>query len=605
MRHAAARRLPLLLVLLLLAESTGNRCAFPTTAASSETAEAAASETAEAPLPRRWVPPPPHGPVCKDCPSVVFSLTDDQDVELGGWTPMVKTRSLLQGDGNGATLTSWRVHTPICSPSRSQTVSGRYFHNIKSTLAVPPAKVQPAATGHVNGSVYTNSTFGAHLRAQRGYNVAIFGKANFNTREGFDRWFQGAFLGYGGGFEDDESPDFAYHAAPSEYATSLLGNKSVEWIHRPNVTGSAAAGRPFFLYFAPHCPHTPAMPAAWYKDACAGVRSPRTPAYNHSNAGFHALVATQPPISDVDATLIDDLARRRCQCLLSVDDAHAALVVAVKEARRWESTYWVVTSDHGYNLGHHRLPSNKFLLYDHTLRVPMLVRGPGIAAGDNPVLGTNVDYAPTFLGLAGLATPAAMDGRSLLPMLVPEAREGELPAPTRRHVRAERAALSRRPWRAEQFFQYYTQGGPSPYHPQGCPQTPGFKPCEGWAPGSSSEPNNSPGDLNQCGFPEHEALRGTVRPLDDYSNTYIGLHCPGCIPGDASEYKYGEYQYVCSSEEIVARRCFSSIDTYQLFNMSADPYELHNVYASAPPPILAALKARLRRYYPCRGAACP
>lgn len=53
MRHAAARRLPLLLVLLLLAESTGNRCAFPTTAASSETAEAAASETAEAPLPRR------------------------------------------------------------------------------------------------------------------------------------------------------------------------------------------------------------------------------------------------------------------------------------------------------------------------------------------------------------------------------------------------------------------------------------------------------------------------------------------------------------------------------------------------------------------------
>jgi len=62
---------------------------------------------------------------------------------------------------------------------------------------------------------------------------------------------------------------------------------------------------------------------------------------------------------------------------------------------------------------------------------------------------------------------------------------------------------------------------------------------------------------------------------------------------------------VCSSEEIVARRCFSSIDTYQLFNMTADPYELHNVYASAPPPILAALKARLRRYYPCRGAACP
>ena len=101
----------------------------------------------------------------------------------------------------------------------------------------------------------------------------MFGKSNFNTEEGFDRWFQGAFLGNGGTWEDNEAPGFHYKAAQDEYATALLGNKTVEWLRRDNVTGQASGGRPFFAYFAPHCPHTPAAPADWYADACEGVTS--------------------------------------------------------------------------------------------------------------------------------------------------------------------------------------------------------------------------------------------------------------------------------------------------------------------------------------------
>ena len=51
-------------------------------------------------------------------------MQDDQDVEIGGWNPMKQTQALLQK--NGGLLTNWRIHTPICSPSRSETVSGRY-----------------------------------------------------------------------------------------------------------------------------------------------------------------------------------------------------------------------------------------------------------------------------------------------------------------------------------------------------------------------------------------------------------------------------------------------------------------------------------------------
>ena len=48
--------------------------------------------------------------------------------------------------------------------------------------------------------------------------------------------------------------------------------------------------------------------------------------------------------------------------------------------------------------------------------------------------------------------------------------------------------------------------------------------CEGWAPGSATNPTQQPGDLSQPRFPYDEGLVATVRPLDDYSNTYIGLY---------------------------------------------------------------------------------
>ena len=54
----------------------------------------------------------------------------------------------------------------------------------------------------------------------------MFGKSNFNTMEGFDRWFQGVECGYGGNYQDNESPGFRYHGNESVYATDLLATKA-------------------------------------------------------------------------------------------------------------------------------------------------------------------------------------------------------------------------------------------------------------------------------------------------------------------------------------------------------------------------------------------
>ena len=147
----------------------------------------------------------------------------------------------------------------------------------------------------------------------------------------------------------------------------------------------ASLGKPFWVTVASKAPHAPFTPAPWYAsgtwvDGHPGVE--RTASYNASAEALrehHALIANQPPISQRCAGQIDDNFRDRWRALLSVDDAVAGMVAAVEELGLWNRTYFMITSDHGYNLGQHRLPFGKHNVYDHDIRIPFVIRGPGIA----------------------------------------------------------------------------------------------------------------------------------------------------------------------------------------------------------------------------------
>ena len=78
--------------------------------------------------------------------------------------------------------------------------------------------------------------------------------------------------------------------------------------------------------------------------------SPRNPAYNYSSPLFHNLVARQPPLTATDAMTIDELARKRCQTLLSVDDSYSELVAFIDGLNLNRKTYYLVSSDHGYGI---------------------------------------------------------------------------------------------------------------------------------------------------------------------------------------------------------------------------------------------------------------
>jgi len=295
-------------------------------------------------------PPAPPGPPCADCPNILLMFTDDQDLTIGGWepmngeTPMRRTRALFAHPaGGGMTATQWHIHTPICAPSRAELLSGRYYHNIANAQRSPPSALcGSGAVGHVDllHKVYPHTFFRA-LREQKGYATGLFGKCmngeckNPAAMAGaVDRWFEGTNF-IGGSWWDNDSPNNNFENASyaGNYGTSVIGNKTIDWIRGLRAAEAAGAAEdaaaatkaPWIAFVAPHAPHSPSTPAPWYESGtfCDGIAAPRTPNFNWSTPAFHNLVSRQPPLDAKDVDGIDKLARKRCKALLSVDDMYA------------------------------------------------------------------------------------------------------------------------------------------------------------------------------------------------------------------------------------------------------------------------------------------
>jgi N-acetylglucosamine-6-sulfatase len=124
---------------------------------------------------------------------------------------------------------------------------------------------------------------------------------------------------------------------------------------------------------------------------------------------------------------LDGLYRDRLRTMAAVGEMTGGLLRSLEETGKLDNTYLVLTSDNGYHMGHHRLELGKQAPYEEDIRVPLMIRGPGVPAGssrDEMVL--NNDFAPTFADLAGLPPPASVDGRSFASLL--DERHGNDPA---------------------------------------------------------------------------------------------------------------------------------------------------------------------------------
>ena len=139
--------------------------------------------------------------------------------------------------------------------------------------------------------------------------------------------------------------------------------------------------------------------------------------------------------------------RKRQQSLLSVDQGVRRIVRALEDAGELENTLLVFTSDNGYMIGEHRIRESKVLPYEPSIRVPLLMRGPGIPRGaTRSQLVWNGDLAPTILEAAGRARRVG-DGRHVAAAVRPRRRGAQRPRRPARGPAAladrQRAALHR------------------------------------------------------------------------------------------------------------------------------------------------------------------
>ncbi len=185
------------------------------------------------------------------------------------------------------------------------------------------------------------------------------------------------------------------------------------------ISSSASQSVPFFAYVAPIAPHAPATPAPRDVHAYDGVSGPRLSSFNEKDVSDKpSWIRQLPRLGSDRISAINIRHENRVESLQAVDDLVAKAVLTLRNAGAMGNTYVFFTSDNGFHHGEHRIPEQKWRPYEEDVNMPLLVRGPRVAAGSTTYkLTLNSDYLPTFTDLAGAQSPPYADGRSLEPVL--------------------------------------------------------------------------------------------------------------------------------------------------------------------------------------------
>ena len=365
-------------------------------------------------------------------PNVVVIMSDDQTQDSIRY--MDRTLRLI-GE-RGATFPTTVTNWPLCCPSRATFLTGRYAHNHGVLGNRPPLggfdRLDSSETLPVwlQRAGYFTAHIGKFLNGYEQSDVGVppgwsewHGSKSTYRFYGYQLLEEGRLNTYGTADEDPDAP-----GAPETYSTDVYTDKAVELIER-----RAPDDDPFFLslaYLAPHAggPNNPASepqgrcedtakPAIRHKGTFDAEPVPQPPNFNEADVSDKpAAIAGRPPLTPGRVSRLTRNYRCRGESLAAIDDGVARVIDALRAACELRDTLVVYTSDNGFFHGEHRLESGKNRVYEEAIRVPLLIRGPGIPKGVSvDDLAINADLAPTILDAAGADAAIPQDGRSLLP----------------------------------------------------------------------------------------------------------------------------------------------------------------------------------------------
>jgi len=261
-----------------------------------------------------------------------------------------------------------------------------------------------------------------------------------------------------------------------------------------------------------------------------------------------------------------------------------------------DSTYFMYSSDHGFQLGQFNIPMDKRHVYEWDTKIHLVARGPGIKPGStfaNP--GTQVDIAPTLFGLAGIDIPDYFDGKSIVPFLVDPTHDA-LVESTRQHLESlgDLDHYAQR-WRQEVFIEYYFVN--NNVNCMNSTVVPGDYPnadsnCIDLTPGNNagcwvSDAGSNPDDLVD-----------TCYATEDITNNFIAIR----NLKDGENFVYAEYQ---AGDLRDAAIDFANPDFIEYYNLEEDRHHMHNLGKTASTEDLRPLSERVHAWLQCAGKTCP
>jgi len=407
-----------------------------------------------------------------DRPNILFMFSDDHGYQaISAYdSSRNKTPNIDRLAKEGMRFDRAFVTNSICGPSRAVVQTGKYSH-----LNGFPDN---GARAYFNPAQQT----APKLLQAAGYNTAVVGKWHLvSDPVGFDFW--SILLGQGP-YYNPQMKTAAGLTPHTGYTTDIITDVALDWLKNKRDKD-----KPFFLMYQHKAPHRnwepPLRNVDKYKDVT--IAEPATLFDDYSGREFPARdqqMTVANHMTPLDLKLIpmqDQNAEQRekfqkayedenkkfeeaklegrektkwhyqrfvkdyIRCVDAIDENVGRMLDYLDESGLAKNTIVIYTSDQGWYLGEHGWYDKRWM-YEESFRTPLLVRWPGhTKAGtvsDKMVM--NLDFAETFLDLAGLKVPEDMQGASLKPIL-----EGQNPAD----------------WRTSVYYHYYEFPQPHHVHP--------------------------------------------------------------------------------------------------------------------------------------------
>ncbi|MHC4671605.1 MAG: sulfatase-like hydrolase/transferase [Planctomycetota bacterium] len=347
-------------------------------------------------------------------PNILFLFTDDQrfDTIAALGNSEIKTPNMDKLVRSGMTFTHAHImgsmSGAVCMPSRAMLMTGRTLFHLQGAGNKIPL-------GH--------KTLPEVLR-KAGYNTFGTGKWHNGTDVYARSFTNGGKIFFGGMSDHLHVPVYDFDPAgryskdrryiAGKFSSNLFSDAAIEFIK------NYKDDRPFFAYVSYTAPHDPRMAPKEYADMYPPVkiRLPKNflPQHPFDNGEMKIRDELLAPFPRTPAVIREHIAGY--YWMISHLDAQIGRVLQALEAgRHADNTIIVFSGDNGLAVGQHGL-MGKQNLYDHSVRVPLIISGPNLPKGKKcAALCYLLDIFPTLCDLTGVAIPDSVEGKSLVPLL--------------------------------------------------------------------------------------------------------------------------------------------------------------------------------------------